>query len=119
MFKKLLAILAFSAVTAFATSSDAGGLYGPRSKADTLPAGFFHSYEVPLLEGDPAVIRVTGSHNTDLDCFLIDSAGEIVDADQDMTDVCLLEVTPEKTAPYILVILNLGEFANAYLLQAN
>ena len=59
-------------------------------------------------------VIVEGDHDTDLDCWLYDENGNIVDSDTDRTDVCVLEVTPQWTGEFSLRVANLGHVYNNY-----
>ncbi|MEO6525472.1 MAG: hypothetical protein ABIP93_02495 [Gemmatimonadaceae bacterium] len=56
---------------------------------------------------------VRGDGDTDLDCFVYDSDGDLVDSDTDESDVCLLD-TPG-IGGHTLVIRNLGRVYNRYV----
>ncbi len=57
-------------------------------------------------------VRGQGRDSDDLDCWVYDSRGELVDSDVDMTDYCILD-TPGLGAHYLLVR-NLGRYTNQY-----
>jgi hypothetical protein len=62
----------------------------------------------------PRTVVVEGDHDTDLDCWLYDENGNIVDSDEDSTDICVLEVTPRWTGKFSLRVANRGRVYNNY-----
>ena len=72
------------------------------------------SWTLKLAGGVPAMITVEGDGDTDLDAYLYDENGNLIDFDDDITDFCILEVTPRWTGEFELVIKNLGAVANIY-----
>jgi hypothetical protein len=71
-------------------------------------------YDFRFVGGAPAVIWVEGDGSSDLDCYVLDAAGRIIDSDTDATDTCLLEWTPRSTGTVRLEVRNLGRKANSY-----
>jgi hypothetical protein len=49
----------------------------------------------------PGTVVVEGDYDTDLDCWLYDENGNIVDSDTDNTDICILEVTLRLGSTYV------------------
>ncbi len=65
--------------------------------------------------GEAAEVRVRGDGDTDLDCYVYDQNGNLVDSDTDTTDYCILRWAPQWTGPFALRIRNLGSVWNAYV----
>jgi hypothetical protein len=65
--------------------------------------------------GEAAEVRVRGDGDTDLDCYIYDQNGNLIDSDTDTTDYCILRWTPQWTGPFALRIRNLGSVWNAYV----
>lgn len=66
-----------------------------------------------------AVVDVAGDGSSDIDCAVYDAAGTIVAADSRARDVCRLVWTPSRTTTYRVVVRNIGEDPNEYLIQTN
>ena len=64
-------------------------------------------------------IAVIGSNKTDIDCWLYDADGALVDSDTDDTSVCDLVVVPQWTGRFSLVIQNRGTIGSPYTLRTN
>ena len=72
-----------------------------------------HSLQVGM---NDHYVTVDGDGDTDLDCWVYDASGQLVDRDVDSTDYCILE-TPG-LGRHRLVVRNLGDVYNEYeLLQ--
>lgn len=57
-------------------------------------------------------ITVTGSGTSDLDCWMYDKDGRLVDSHVDETDACVLEIPG--TGTHRVEVENLGDRANRY-----
>jgi len=78
-----------------------------------------HSWDLFLPAGETTRIVVDGDGDSDLDAFLYDENGHLVDSDTDLTDYCILEVRPLWTGRFTLVISNVGRVANLYELRVD
>jgi hypothetical protein len=90
------------------TTSDGRGVVAAHS-TDTWTL-FLHA-------GVPATIFVTGDGDTDLDVFLYDENGNLIDSDTDLTDRCIVGVTPRWSGSFTLRVQNLGPIANVYSIR--
>ncbi|PQJ26936.1 hypothetical protein BSZ35_18605 [Salinibacter sp. 10B] len=64
--------------------------------------------------GELAEVRVRGDGDTDLDCYVYDHNGNLIDSDTDYTDYCILRWTPRYTGSFRLYVRNLGSIWNGY-----
>ena len=97
-----------------------GNIFGARSTYDRVLANDTDIWRLGQFTADEyARLIVDGDGDTDLDCFIVDSDGDIVDRDVDYTDYCLLGWTPPYQQSYRLYIRNLGSVWNAYRLAHN
>jgi hypothetical protein len=71
-------------------------------------------YNVTFIGGEPAEVFVVGDGDTDLDLFIYDENGNLIDSDTDNTDVCLCEWTPRWTGRFTIKIRNYGSVYNEY-----
>jgi hypothetical protein len=103
-------------VSASRVSTPSPAVSGTAAFCGSVGAHSYHTYrDVFLFRAyQPRAVVVQGDHDTDLDCWLYDENGNIVDADTDRTDVCVLEVTPQWTGEFSLRVANLGHVYNNY-----
>lgn len=76
------------------------------------------SWDLWLPSDEVTRITVRGDGDSDLDAYLLDENGNVVDFDDDYTDLCLLTVKPRWTGAFTLVIVNHG-MANLYELSVD
>lgn len=117
--KKFTVASCVLAVLALASTTMAGEVRGPRYANDTVPAEDSVFYNFVFEGGYRSLIEVKGDGDTDLDCYLRDSAGNTVAKDTDSTDHCILTNIPRWTGSFRLEIRNLGSVYNRYHLQTN
>jgi hypothetical protein len=72
-----------------------------------------------LRGGEYARIDVRGDGDTDLDCWLYDENGNLIDSDTDYTDWCILEAQPQWTGPFRIQVTNLGTVWNGAVISWN
>lgn len=116
---KYVAVLIAVAILLFAAIAEAGSVYGSRKTYDTLAIGFTHTYDLAFKEGEVAAVLVQGDHRSDLDCEVRDYYGNLMDIDDDLTDVCFLEFVPKYTGNFVLKIKNVGTKPTRYRLETN
>lgn len=68
---------------------------------------------------EQAVVIVDGDGDTDLDTYVYDENGNLIDSDDDYTDYCILSWTPRWTGAFRIEVKNLGGIANCYTLTTN
>jgi hypothetical protein len=112
---------ALLAVAAEIEGSMTKGLQGgPGIDHDRVEAGQTVYYsDLTFIGGELAIIDVQGDGDTDLDCWVYDENGNLIEEDTDYTDHCILRWTPSWTGPFELVIKNYGDVWNAYVLTTN
>ena len=99
----LLAALALAPVLAGASDFVLRGrVYAQQTRVHDLYIGVNDNY-----------VTVTGDGSTDLDCWIFDGDGNLVDSDTDNTDDCVLS-TPG-IGQHRLVIKNFGSVYNDYV----
>ena len=69
--------------------------------------------------GTEAMVIVSGDGDTDLDLYIYDEYGNLVDYDIDNLDTCVCSWTPRRTATYTIKIKNLGSVRNYYTMWTN
>jgi hypothetical protein len=86
---------------------------------DSVNARTTDVYRLAFRGGERAAVYVSGDGDTDLDLYVYDSNGNLIGADTDYSDECLVTWTPAWTGPFIIKIQNLGGVWNAYTLRTN
>ncbi|PNW47903.1 UNVERIFIED_CONTAM: hypothetical protein BEN50_11565 [Euhalothece sp. KZN 001] len=96
-----------------------GRVGGPARHVDRVLAYTTDQYRIPFRGGRRAAIAVRGDGDTDLDCYVYDENGNLVDSATDYSDTCLLEWYPRWTGSFRLRIKNRGRVYNQYQLLSN
>lgn len=96
-----------------------GAVGGPRSAVDRVLSNTTDVWEISFRGGERGSIRVEGDGDTDLDCYVYNSAGTLVAYDNDLTDYCILDWYQSSAGSIRLEIKNLGDVYNEYILSTN
>lgn len=86
----------------------------PAQISDRVDSRSSDRWTLSLNGGTTYRIVVDGDGDTDLDTYLYDENGNLIDQDIDLTDYCILDVTPAWTGDFTLEIRNLGYVYNLY-----
>ncbi len=120
--KHMKRFLSFGIVSVLALLSSAvlaGAVGGPRSAtAIVFPERYF-AHRVAFRGGEQATLIVRGDGSTDLDCYVFDSDGDLIAADDDATDHCIMRWYPYHTDVYTLKVVNRGQESNFYHVRTN
>jgi hypothetical protein len=76
------------------------------------------TYTEVFVGGASASIELSGDGDTDLDLFVLDSAGNVIASNTNYTDKASLTFTPSRTGPLRIVVENLGDVYNDYTIWA-
>lgn len=96
-----------------------GAVGGPRSTTDRVLSNTTDVWEIAFRGGELGSIRVDGDGDTDLDCYVYNSAGTLLAYDNDLTDYCILDWYQSSAGNIRLEIKNLGDVYNEYILSTN
>jgi len=97
-----------------------GRVGGPSYWEDCVDARHTDEYRNLRFGGGKQMsIAVSGDGDTDLDCYVYDENGNLVDSDTDDTDDCVLSNVPRWTGNFTLRIRNLGTAYNCYEVLTN
>lgn len=102
-----------------ATVKTRGRSGGPAQRRDRVSARSTDIYNVTFQGGRPAIIRVSGDGDTDLDLYVYDENGNLIVSDTDTTDECLVMWTPRWTGRFRIKVSNMGRIYNNYILLTN
>ena len=64
-------------------------------------------------------MTVVGDGDTDLDLYVYDQNGNLIDKDVDYTDNCVCTFVPRWTGLFVIKIVNRGSVYNRYVLRTN
>jgi hypothetical protein len=117
--RKFFQAFIFAAIFVVSFGALAGNIEGPLTRRNVVGSHATHSYWLAFNNKSEAIIIVEGDGSTDLDCYVFNSSGDVVESDTDKTDGCVLMWFPSRTEKYKLKIKNLGNIPNAYLLTTN
>lgn len=73
-------------------------------------------YEVEFRGNEDWYVLVSGDGSTDLDLFVYDENGRLIDSDEDDLDDCILQGTPAWTGKFTIKVKNLGPYRNHYVI---
>ncbi len=118
---KILSCL--SLVACLATVSGftyAGRTTGPYYDEDALRPGQTVTYNLEFRGGDPALVRVIGDGDGDIDCNVMRrGTGMVLDSDTDGEDGCLLRWYPSYPGVFTIRLVNNGSISSAYVIRTN
>lgn len=86
---------------------------------DSVLARHYDDYTITFVGGELARVAVIGDGDTDLDLYIYDENGNLITADTDYTDQCLVEFTPRWTGVFRVRVVNNGYVYNNYVLLTN
>jgi hypothetical protein len=96
-----------------------GATGGPNRHVDRVRAFDTDVYRISFRGGELAHIDVVGDGDTDLDVYVYDENGNLIDRDTDYDDRPCVMWTPRWTGTFIIKIQNLGRVYNQYTLFTN
>jgi hypothetical protein len=111
-----IAALADRALTAPRTR---GAVGGPRIGIYSVDAYSTHIFTVDFRGGELASVALSGDGDTDLDLYVYDEYGNLMDYDDDYTDDCIAIWAPSRTAPFTIRVRNRGPVYNIYTIATN
>lgn len=96
-----------------------GAVNGLSKTYETVRAGDTDIYRISFVAGYLAEILVSGDGDTDLDLYVYDSNGNLIESDTDYTDDCYVRWVPRWTGSFIVKIVNRGRVYNRYVMLTN
>jgi hypothetical protein len=102
-----------------AEKSTRGAAGGPRRVCDSVNGNCTDIWRITFRAGEPAYVAVSGDGDTDLDLYVYDDKGNLIDSDTDYTDNCVCTWTPRWTGNFRIKIVNRGGVYNRYILRTN
>lgn len=92
---------------------------GPNYHRDVVLAKSSDVYHMRFRAHETAEIAVSGDGDTDLDLYVYDSSGNLIESDDDLTDECYVSWTPRWTGTFRVEVVNRGSVYNSYSLRTN
>src|SRR4030095_6237643 len=119
--KKMTSILAMAVVFITGTNAVAlgGAVRGPQSAIYKLPGRMVDTMYVTFFGGEKAEVGVIGDGVTNLDLYVYDSQGNLVNWDDGSSDLCYVKWSPRFTAVYTIQVINRGSVYNVYKIVTN
>lgn len=118
-FRRMASLVVLMATVSAGPAALAGRSGGPASTMDRVQAFDTDVYAMQFAGGRTARIVVDGDGDTDLDLFVYDEFGNLIDSDTDGTDYCVASWTPAWTGTFRIEIRNFGDVYNQYRIQTN
>ena len=116
-------IITISAIAMFSIfnsiNANAGNVNGPKLMTDSVKAYESYSYNVIYSGGKSAKIEVKGYGTTNINCSLVNSDNEEVAIYNSNKGYCEFKWLPEKKSLYRIVIKNLGDKTNYFVIETN
>jgi hypothetical protein len=116
-FSKLALAFGLVVVATVGSASKASPVEGRKFDADAVDAYSSVTYTEYLSAGELTTVYVSGDGDTDLDLFIYDENGVLIDSDTDYGDECVATVVPNWTGRFTIVVRNLGSVYNRYTLN--
>ena len=102
-----------------ASGSTRGAVGGPRATKERVLGKDVDSYKVKFWAKELAEVCVSGDGDTDLDLYVYDENGNLIESDTDYTDECAVRWVPAWTGTFIIKIVNRGALYNNYVIWTN
>lgn len=113
MKKSLMSLVAMVALTV-SSQVLANPVGGTKFEEGYLKPGAILTADLPVYGGETTQLIVVGDGDGDLDCFVYDSDGDLVDSDVGRADACAVEVTPREMSVYQFRVVNRGNITTKY-----
>jgi hypothetical protein len=101
------------------TAATRGATMGPQEGVAVLNGNSQIWYKLPFRAGQDAYIYVSGDGSTDLDLYVYDENGNLIEADERNSDECEVLWQPKWTGAFIVYVVNRGHVPNRFYLMTN
>lgn len=105
-------------VCAPASAAVRSEMHGSKTN-ERVKANDYDVYKLVFYGGEDAEVFVSGDGDTDLDLFIYDNNGNLIDSDTDYTDDCYASWHPIWTGTFLIKIVNHGNVYNNYTMWTN
>jgi len=101
------------------TAAARGAVGGPKYTLERVLPGSTDVYRVSFRAGETARVMVSGDGDTDLDLYVYDENGNLIESDEDYSDDCVVSWVPRWTGLFVIKIHNRGGVYNQYEIATN
>jgi hypothetical protein len=77
------------------------------------------NYHLNFIAGRLAEIAVSGDGDTDLDLYVYDQNGNLIQSSEDYSDECYVSWVPKWTGSYTIKVVNRGNVYNRFEIATN
>lgn len=99
--------------------STRGAIGGPKYGTGSVNARSYTYYNAKFWANEVAEILVSGDGDTDLDLYVYDENGNLIESDTDYTDDCFVRFVPRWSGLFRIKIVNRGGVYNNYVIVTN
>lgn len=96
-----------------------GRVGGPGRTVTKVAAGGTDTFTIKFWKNELAEILVSGDGDTDLDLYVYDENGNVIEYDDDYSDDCYVSWIPKWTGTFIVKVVNRGRVYNQYVMLTN
>jgi hypothetical protein len=96
-----------------------GAVGGPKRTVDKVKAHSTDTYVIRFYAHERATVAISGDGDTDLDLYVYDESGNLIDKDDDYSDDCVVNFYPRWTGRFTIKIVNRGNVYNRYVIATN
>lgn len=100
-------------------SQERGAVGGSKYSSTFVKAKGTDVYRINFRAGQTAIVTVIGDGDTDLDLYVYDENGNLIDKDADYSDDCVVTFTPRWTGVFVIKVVNRGNVYNSYVMRTN
>jgi len=101
------------------TKPSRGAVGGPKSGTYKVGARSYNSFVIKFWANERASVVVSGDGDTDLDLYVYDESGNLIDKDDDYSDDCIVNFFPRWTGRFTIKVVNRGNVYNRYIIATN
>lgn len=106
-------------IDAEAKGAQRGNINGPSRDYSAVNGNSYMDYTASFVANELAEILVSGDGDTDLDLYVYDSNGNLIEKDTDYSDDCYVRWVPAWTGRYTIRIVNRGPVYNRFVILTN
>lgn len=106
-------------IDAEAKGAQRGNINGPSRDYSAVNGNSYIDYTASFVANELAEILVSGDGDTDLDLYVYDSNGNLIEKDTDYSDDCYVRWIPAWTGRYTIRIVNRGPVYNRFVILTN
>ena len=106
-------------IDAEAKGAQRGNINGPSRDYSAVNGNSYMDYTASFVANELAEILVSGDGDTDLDLYVYDSNGNLIEKDTDYSDDCYVRWIPAWTGRYTIRIVNRGPVYNRFVILTN